>query len=166
MNKTKKKSKGLSGPARITLLALLAGGVVHFARGAMEEAEQESAARQQKVEAHNAQCIAEAQVVEASTLFAAMEENEAKVAHQWKGTCMKVHGWVKDVSEGPLGGLTVRVNHGKKYDIVNNVVCRPIKPQEALELVAGQEIIIQGVGGAEVMGSLVLEQCSWAKGAQ
>jgi len=113
---------------------------------------------QKKVEA---KCIDEAEVVEVKDIFAMMESNEAALARTWKGSCVRVHGFVKDITEGPLGGILVTVNDGNKYDPLHVIRCEPKNESKALSLRSGQEIILKGVGGIEVMQSLNLDQCDW-----
>ncbi len=102
--------------------------------------------------------------MEASAIFATMEQNEAALARKWKGACVQVHGFVGDVSEGPLGGIHVTVTDGGKFNMLNRIRCEPKDAKtatKALDLVVGQEIVVKGVGGREVMKSLGLEQCDW-----
>ena len=162
MSKEQNKSdpKEKKSVAKLMLGVFALAVVFNIAASAFDESKQDRVKRDKEVEKTNQKCIDEAEVVDASDIFAMMKQNEAALARSWKNSCVKVRGKVKGISEG-VRGITVRVDDGQKFNIVDNIMCDPVDEKKALTLKKGQDIIVKGIGGAEVMGSLALKKCDW-----
>lgn len=130
--------------------------VVGGAANAVEEKKKEE---QFKVEQQLKDCQG-AEVVEWAGIAAALKDNEAKVAAAWKGNCAKVSGVVEGIDSGFDDKPIVKIGTGETLSL-NDLRCKPVDDQKALNLSKGQTLTVWGIGGDEIMGSLTLDHCDW-----
>lgn len=127
--------------------------------GAASEMEKEKKQEEARVQEQLKSCQ-DTEVVEWASIAAELDENEAKVAASWKGGCKKVSGVVDAVDSDFNDKPIVRIDAGGRPSM-NNLRCKPVDDQKALNLTKGQEITVWGIGGDEVLGSLRLDYCDW-----
>ena len=89
-----------------------------------------------------------------------LKKNEAKTVASWKGNCAKISGIVSSIQSGFDDKPYVVVGGGEKFSL-QNLHCHPRDSNKALELTKGQKIVVWGIGGNEIAGSLVLKHCDW-----
>jgi hypothetical protein len=103
---------------------------------------------------------AQTEAVEWSTVAAMLKDNEAAVASAWKGSCAKISGTVKSINSGIGDKPTVIIDEGERMSF-DSLHCEPQDPQRAMHLRKGDKLTVWGIGGNEIMGSLMLEHCDW-----
>lgn len=101
-----------------------------------------------------------AEVVAWASVAAGLKDNEARVSAAWKGNCVKISGVVDSIDSDFNNKPVVRIGAGERFNL-NNCHCEPEVPEKALSLSKGQKITVWGIGGNEIVGSLMLEHCSW-----
>lgn len=105
------------------------------------------------------QC-AQVEVVEWRDVEAGLKENEARIAAQWKGNCVKISGVIDTINSDYKNEPVVVISSGERFGF-RNCHCRPQQPDRALSLTKGKKITVWGIGGNEIIGSLTLDHCEW-----
>jgi hypothetical protein len=90
----------------------------------------------------------------------ALQQNEASIAANWKNTCIRVSGTVHTIMSGIRDEPTVVISTGERFES-HKLYCKPADPSEAMKLRKGQNLVVYGIGGGEMMGSLSLDGCAW-----
>jgi hypothetical protein len=121
--------------------------------------EKKKAEEKIQVEKQLAEC-AQIEAVHWSVMAGMLKDNEAAVAAAWKGSCAKISGTVKSINSGIGDKTTVIIDSGERLSF-DSLHCEPKNPQNAMYLSKGQTITVWGIGGNEVLGSLMLEHCDW-----
>ncbi len=156
------------GAIVLIMLMLFAVCGYVFSKG-VEAVEETKVERQKKIESDKKELQArleecsKSEVVSVKDVMAMAEQNEAKLANMWKGSCVHVSGKVKSVDEGIMGETWVHLNDGKKFSF-QGITCKPSSTEKAFDLVAGQLLRVYGFGGNEIAGSFVIDHCDWKDG--
>lgn len=138
------------GSCAVCSLAVGAGANAAAEREKEEQAEAEKTLEECKT----------TEAVEWASVAAALKDNEARVASAWKGSCAKITGVVDRIDSDFRDKPFVVIGTGERFSL-NGLHCKPADEAKALELSKGQTITVWGVGGSEIIGSLVLEHCDW-----
>lgn len=127
--------------------------------GAASSLEKERKAKEKREDEMLKDCSS-ARTIAWSEIARDLEENEARVASEWKGACAKVNGIVHRINSDFSDKPYVVINSGEQLTL-HNLRCKPENHEKALNLAKGQQITVWGIGGNEVIGSLELNRCQW-----
>ena len=149
---------------KVVLIVFVVIGVVIFGTcaacaGLVGSAANDVAEKEEKALAKAATCDS-TQVVTWASLSKDLKENEAAVVARWKGKCAKVSGIVEGVDSGFDDKPFVKVGSGERFSF-STLHCHPKDAARALKLKKGDSITVWGLGGDEMVGSLMMDGCDW-----
>lgn len=125
------------------------------AKGVAEEQQKEQ--QQQKEAVKNCEKTATVAWEDVAKL---LEGNEAATAKSWKGSCQKVSGVVQSIDSGFDDKPVVIITAGGEFE-AHTLRCTPASESKAMGLTKGSQIVVWGLGGGEIVGSLQLDHCDW-----